>query len=93
MDGGVAPDGYDPSLFHTPGVGRRTPYDLLAALVPGALRADRGGVVMMPSVHGWDERHGGLTDDQLATQRVLLAVGTHAAPTAVAPGFLMAMSS
>lgn len=65
-DGAGTPDGYYPPLLHNSAVGRRTPYNLLAAILFGVQRYDRRGVVMMPSVDGRTWGHSGLTDDELA---------------------------
>lgn len=65
-DGSGVPGGYYPSMFHNSAVGRRIPYNLLAVLLFGVDRRDRGGQVMMPSFDGKRGAYGGLRDDQLA---------------------------
>jgi cytochrome c553 len=66
-DGTGSADGHFPSMFHNSAVGRRTPYNLVAALLSGVERHVGTDAVLMQSFDGRQGISGGLTDDELAT--------------------------
>lgn len=65
-DGGGSRSGYFPSLFHNSSVGRRPPYNFVAALLEGIERHLRSETVLMQSFDGRQGVPGGLADDELA---------------------------
>jgi cytochrome c553 len=65
-DGAGSPDGKFPSMFRNSSVGRRTLYNLVAALLRGVERRVGGDAVLMQSFDGIRSVPGGLSDDQLA---------------------------
>jgi cytochrome c553 len=82
-DGAGSPNGHFPSMFHNSSVGRRTPYNLVAALLEGIGRHLKSGVVLMQSFDGRQGIPGGLADDDLAalSNFVLTKFGDPAAAT------------
>lgn len=65
-EGAGLSDGEFPSMFHNSSVGRRTPYNLVAALLNGIERHIRDDAVLMQSFDGTRGVPGGLSDDELA---------------------------
>jgi cytochrome c553 len=65
-DGAGTPDGKVPSLYHNSAVGRRTPYNLVAAMLQGVRRDTTGGQVLMPAFDAERHQPGSIPDGELA---------------------------